>query len=256
MCGRYASSRNPDDLIEEFEVDRVVSEPIAPDFNVAPTKDVYAVFDRVPRDGPKDAPAERRLATVVWGLIPSWAKDRSIGSRLINARVETLTEKPAFRRAVARRRCLLPADGYYEWYPTQQLTAKGKPVKQPFFITPRDGGVLAMAGLYEIWRDKSVPEDQPGAFVWSATVITTTAEDSLGHIHDRMPMLVEPSAYDRWLDASVTAIDEVADVLIPASPGRLTAYPVSKAVNNHRNNGRELVEAVALEGEPAGLFAP
>jgi putative SOS response-associated peptidase YedK len=157
---------------------------------------------------------------------------------------------------VARRRCLLPADGYYEWYPTEQLTNKGKPVKQPFFITPRDGGILAMAGLYEIWRDESVPEDQPGAFVWSATVITTSAEDSLGHIHDRMPMLVEPDSYDRWLDASVTAVEHVTDVLIPAAPGRLTAYPVSKAVNDHRNNGHELVEAVALEGEPAGLFAP
>src|SRR4249920_630093 len=119
MCGRYASSRNSDDLIEEFEIDRVTSaEALTPDFNVAPTKDIYAVFDRVPRDAPKGAPAERRLSTVVWGLVPSWAKDRSIGSRIINARVETLAEKPAFKRALSKRRCLLPADGYYEWYPT------------------------------------------------------------------------------------------------------------------------------------------
>ncbi len=101
MCGRYASSRNPDDLIEEFRVDRMTApEPLEPDYNVAPTKDVYAVFDRVPRQGPKDGPAERRLSTVVWGLVPSWAKDRAIGSRLINARVETLAEKPAFKRAL------------------------------------------------------------------------------------------------------------------------------------------------------------
>lgn len=257
MCGRYASSRNPDDLVEEFEVDRVTAtQTLAADYNVAPTKDVYAVLDRVPRDAPDGTPPERRLTTVVWGLIPSWAKDRSIGSRMINARVETLTEKPAFRRAVARRRCLLPADGYYEWYSTEQRTAKGKPVKQPFYITPRDGSVMAMAGLYEIWRDTEVAEDEPGAFVWSATVITTSAEDAVGRIHDRMPMVVERGGYDRWLDATVTAFDQLADVLVPAAPGRLTAYPVSTAVNNVRNNGHELVEPLALEAEAEGLFAP
>jgi putative SOS response-associated peptidase YedK len=256
MCGRYASSRKPEDLVEEFEVDRVVSdEPLGADYNVAPTKEVYAVLDRVPRDAPDDTPAERRLTTVVWGLIPSWAKDRSIGNRLINARVETLAEKPAFRRAYAKRRCLLPADGYFEWYETQQRTAKGKPVKQPFFITPADGGVLAMAGLYEIWRDASVLEDEPGAFVWSATVITTTAEDSVGQIHDRMPMLVEKSGYDAWLDAALTDTDALGKLLVPAAPGRLTAYPVSKEVNNVKNNGADLVAPLAPEDEPAGLFA-
>jgi putative SOS response-associated peptidase YedK len=256
MCGRYASSRKPDDLVEEFEIDRVAAaEPLAADYNVAPTKEVYAVLDRVPRDAPDDTPAERRLTTVVWGLIPSWAKDRAIGSRLINARVETLAEKPSFRRAFAKRRCLLPADGYFEWYETQQRTAKGKPVKQPFFITPKDGGVLAMAGLYEIWRDGSVPEDQPGAFVWSATVITTTAEDSVGQIHDRMPMLVERSGYDAWLDAATTDSESLSRLLVPAAPGRLTAFPVSKEVNNVKNNGAQLVEPVALDDEPAGLFA-
>ena len=255
MCGRYASSRNPDDLIEEFEVERVTAPTLEADYNVAPTKDIYAVFDRVPRDAPKGAPAERRLASVTWGLVPSWAKDRSIGSRMINARVETLADKPAFKRALSVRRCLLPADGYYEWYPTSQLTSRGKPVKQPYFITPSDGGVLAMAGLYEIWRNPEVADsDAPGAFLWSATIITTTAEDALGHIHDRMPMLVERGAYDAWLDASVTKPDEVTRLLIPAAPGRLTAFPVSKAVNDHKNNGSDLVAPLALEGEPAGLF--
>jgi putative SOS response-associated peptidase YedK len=256
MCGRYASSRKPEDLVEEFEIDRVVAEqPLEADYNVAPTKEVYAVLDRVPRDAPDDTPPERRLTTVVWGLIPSWAKDRSIGSRLINARVETLAEKPSFRRAFAKRRCILPADGYFEWYETQQRTAKGKPVKQPFFITPADGGVLAMAGLYEIWRDTSVAEDEPGAFVWSATVITTSAEDAVGQIHDRMPMLVERSGYNGWLDATTTDADALAKLLVPAAPGRLTAYPVSKEVNNVKNNGADLVSPLALDEEPAGLFA-
>jgi putative SOS response-associated peptidase YedK len=256
MCGRYASSRKPEDLVEEFEIDRVAADrPLEADYNVAPTKEVYAVLDRVPRDAPDETPAERRLTTVVWGLIPSWAKDRAIGNRLINARVETRSEKPAFRRAFAKRRCLLPADGYYEWYETQQRTAKGKPVKQPFFITPADGSVLAMAGLYEIWRDASVLEDEPGAFVWSATVITTTAQDSLGQIHDRMPMLVERTGYDAWLDASLTDPDDVGKLLVPAAPGRLTAYPVSKDVNTVKNNGAALVAPLAPDDAPAGLFA-
>jgi putative SOS response-associated peptidase YedK len=256
MCGRYASSRKPEDLVEEFEIDRVtVAETLEPDYNVAPTKDVYAVFDRVPRDAPKGGSAERRLATVRWGLIPSWAKEMSIGSRMINARVETLADKPAFKRAFSRRRCLLPADGYFEWYPTEQLSKSGKPLKQPFFIRPADGGVLAMAGLYEIWRNQEIAEDQPGSFVWSATVITTTAEDAVGRIHDRMPMLVEHNQYSAWLDATDTDASHLSELLVPAAPGRLVAYPVSTQVNDHRNNGAELVDPLPPEGLPPGFEA-
>ena len=249
MCGRYASSRKPEDLVEEFEVDaNMVKESLQPDYNVAPTKDVYAVMDRVPRDAPKDTAAERRLTTVRWGLVPSWAKDIAIGNRMINARIETLAEKPAFKRALKKRRCLLPADGYYEWYPTEQLGKSGKPLKQPFFIRPKDGGVMAMAGLYEIWRNKEIADDEePGAFVWSATVITTTAEDSVGHIHDRMPMLVEPERYAAWLDASVDDPGDLATLLVPAAPGRLEAYPVAKDVNNVRNNGEHLMQPIPVE---------
>ncbi len=252
MCGRYASSRRPEDLVEEFEVDHnMVKESLEPDYNVAPTKPVYAVMDRVPRDAPQDSPAERRLTTVRWGLIPSWAKDISIGNRMINARVETLSQKPAFKRALAKRRCLLPADGYYEWYPTERLGKSGKPLKQPFFIHPSDGGIMAMAGLYEIWRNREVDEDAPDAFVWSATVITTTAEDSVGHIHDRMPMLVEPVRYDAWLDATIDDPGDLARLLVPAAPGRLEAYPVATDVNNVRNNGRNLTEPIPVEGMEA-----
>jgi putative SOS response-associated peptidase YedK len=249
MCGRYASSRKPEDLIEEFEVDHnLVKESLEPDYNVAPTKDVYAVMDRIPRGTPTGTPPERRLTTVRWGLVPSWAKDRSIGNRMINARLETLAQKPAFKRALAKRRCLLPADGYYEWYPTQRLGSSGKPLKQPFFIRPVDGGVLAMAGLYEIWRDPDVAEDASGAFVWSATVITTTAEDAVGHIHDRMPMVVEPDRYAQWLDVTVDDPGDLATLLVPAAPGRLEAYPVSTDVNDVRHNGAALTEPVPVEG--------
>ncbi len=260
MCGRYASSRKPEDLVEEFEVDRVdVAAPLEPDFNVAPTKEVYAVFERVPKHAADPVEEkQRRLAVLNWGLVPSWAKDRSIGSRLINARVETLAEKPAFRRAFASRRCLLPADGYYEWYPTSGRTKANKPIKRPFFIHPADGGVLAMAGLYEIWRDSSVDEDSPGAFVWTSTVITTTAEDSLGHLHDRMPMIVESDRYADWLDPTRTAADELRPLLVPATPDRLEAYPVSTDVNSVQNNGPELVAPLPLEVEagPDTLFDP
>jgi putative SOS response-associated peptidase YedK len=252
MCGRYASSRKPEDLVEEFGIDTVMAaEPLPPDYNVAPTKDIYAVLDRVPRGAPEGSPAERRLTTVGWGLVPSWATDPGIGSRMINARVETLADKPAFRRAFSRRRCLLPADGYFEWYPTSRTGRSGKPLKQPFFIHRQDGGVLAMAGLYEIWRDRGVLDrDAEGAFRWTATVITTCATDDLGRIHDRMPMLVEPSSYDAWLAADTTEVADLTDLLVPASPGLLEAYPVSTEVNNVANNGPELVEPVSAEGAP------
>ena len=137
MCGRYASSRRPEDLVEEFEVvDSRVQQPLEPDYNVAPTKEVYAVVERPPVARTADEPPQRQLRALRWGLVPSWAKDPSIGNRMINARMETVAEKPAFRRAFAVRRCLLPADGYFEWYPTEQKTKAGKPLKQPFFIRP------------------------------------------------------------------------------------------------------------------------
>ncbi len=252
VCGRYASSRRPEDLVEEFEIaeDRTAA-PLAPDYNVAPTKEVYAVLERPPRSA-DDAPgtrAERQLRVLRWGLVPSWAKDPTIGNRMINARMETVAEKPAYRRAFAKRRCLLPADGYYEWYPTEQLTAKGKPRKQPFFIRPRDHGTLAMAGLYEIWRDPTRAEDDPDRFRWTCTVITTAAEDPLGHIHDRMPLMVERDRWDRWLSPTSDQ-DSLLDLLCPASPGALEAYPVSPLVSNVRNNGPELVEPLPLDDVP------
>jgi putative SOS response-associated peptidase YedK len=248
MCGRYASSRRPTDLIEEFEVvtDRTPA-PLEPDYNVAPTKEVYAVLDRPARtDDPETkGPPERQLRVLRWGLVPSWAKDPAIGNRMINARMETVAEKPAYRRAFASRRCLLPADGYFEWYPTSQTNARGKPVKQPFFIRPRDGGILAMAGLYEIWRDPTKAEDDPDRFRWTCTVLTTEAEDSLGHIHDRMPLMVERERWHEWLDPTTPGD---TSLLVPAAPGQLEAYAVPTLVSNVRNNGPELVQP--LEATP------
>jgi putative SOS response-associated peptidase YedK len=267
MCGRYASSRRPEDLIEEFEIDRSeVKESLAPDYNVAPTKPVYAVLQRPGRPPSKNSagpaerqdsagpaerqdsagPAERQLRVLSWGLVPSWAKDPSIGNRMINARMETVTEKPAYRKAFASRRCLLPADGYFEWYTTEQKTKAGKPLKQPFFIHPADGRVMAMAGLYEIWRDPTRGDDDPARFRWTCTVLTTTAEDAVGHIHDRMPLLVEKERYAAWLDPAVSNPD-LLSLLVPAAPGLLEAYPVSTLVNNVRNNGAELLDPLPAE---------
>ena len=257
MCGRYASSRRPEDLAEEFEIDRTtlaetVTEPLEPDYNVAPTKPVYAVVTRPPA-GEREEEPERQLRVLRWGLVPFWAKDPAIGSRLINARMETVGEKPAFRQAFTRRRCLLPADGYFEWYPTQQKTKAGKPLKQPFFIRPKDDRVMAMAGLYEIWRDPTRDDEDPERFRWTCTVLTTTAEDEVGRIHDRMPMLVEPERYAAWLDPTRNDPEELRGLLVPAAPGRLAAYPVSTRVNSVRNNGAELVEPLPVEELPEGV---
>ncbi|GAW50642.1 MULTISPECIES: SOS response-associated peptidase [unclassified Nocardioides] len=251
MCGRYASSRRPEDLVEEFDITELrVPAPLEADYNVAPTKEVYAVVERLPTKSAEstesDEPARRQLRVLTWGLVPSWAKDPSIGNRMINARMETVAEKPAYKRAFAKRRCLLPADGYYEWYPTEQLTAAGKPRKQPFFIRPQDHGVLAMAGLYEIWRDPTKADDADDRFRWTCTVITTDAEDDLGHIHDRMPLMVERDRWADWLDPTAPQ-DQLLDLLVPAAPGRLEAYPVSTLVSNVRNNGPELLEPLPLE---------
>jgi putative SOS response-associated peptidase YedK len=249
VCGRYASSRAAGDLVDEFDVDELrVDELLPADWNVAPTKEVYAVLERPPRE---DRPQERQLRALRWGLVPSWAKDRAVGNRMINARMESVSEKPAYRKAFAARRCLLPADGYYEWYATQQRTKGGKIRKQPFFIHPRDGGVLAMAGLYEIWRDPSRSEDDPHPFLWSCTVITTDAPDDLGRIHDRMPLMVERERWGEWLDPTRPGS---LDLLVPAAPGLLEAYPVSTQVNSADNNGPELVEPLPLEELPSDVL--
>jgi putative SOS response-associated peptidase YedK len=252
MCGRYASARKRIELLEEFSVQNdQAGESLPPDYNVAPTKRVYAVLTRqrddrdgeaagdaaVPRD---DAVAEagRQLRVLRWGLVPFWAKDVKIGSRMINARAETLSEKPAFRRAFAQRRCLLPADGYYEW---QQHD--GGP-KQPIYISRADGRSLAFAGLYELWRDAAVPPDAAEAWLWTTTIITTSAPDDLGHIHDRMPMIIDPASWTDWLDPANHDAGDVRSLLVPAAVSGLTTYPVSTAVNSVRNNGPQLIEAI------------
>lgn len=242
MCGRYASSLDVDVLVSEFDVQESLAQPLGPNYNIAPTDPVYAVLERPAK---KDRPQQRQLRTLTWGLVPSWAKDATIGNRLINARLETAAQKPSFRRAFERRRAIIPADGYYEWYAS---TVDGRTKKQPYFIAPEDGSVLAMAGLYEIWRDPTKDDDAPDRFRWTMTIITTTAEDALGQIHERMPLMLDRASYDAWLDPRITNVSEVAALLRPAAPGLLRAMPVSSLVSNVKNNGPELIEPIALEG--------
>jgi putative SOS response-associated peptidase YedK len=256
MCGRYASTRKRIELLEEFSVQRDrVADDLQPDYNVAPTRAVYAVMDREQRPAADDRKADdrktddgqgaaRELRVVRWGLVPSWAKDISIGSRLINARAETVHEKPSFRRAFARRRCLLPADGYYEWQVLENAGPRGGKRKQPYFIHRADSGVMAFAGLYELWRDKAVPDGDPDAWLWTATIITTSAPDELGQIHDRMPMVIAPQSWADWLDPANSDADDLRALLAPAAARGLATYPVSTEVNSVRNNGPELMQPV------------
>ncbi|RCK71014.1 SOS response-associated peptidase [Desertihabitans brevis] len=244
MCGRYASTASSDDLSREFEVDDVVGEWGGPSWNVAPTDAVPAVLERADKE---TGEVRRRLTPLRWGLVPSWSKDVRGGARMINARVETVAEKPAFRRAFAARRCLLPADGYYEWYDTAQPGRGGRPRKQPFFIHRADGGRLAMAGIYEFWKDPAADPDSPDAWVVSCSVITTTATDAVGHIHDRMPMVVPAAARDAWLDPSSTDPQRALELLEVTEAAQLEAYAVVGLVSNVRNDGPELLTPLGEE---------
>ncbi|WP_333773584.1 SOS response-associated peptidase [Streptomyces sp. IBSBF 3136] len=247
MCGRYVSTRRPQDLAQLFRVAEWPSaEALAPSWNVAPTDDVWAVLERTPRDGGGAATPLRELRPLRWGLVPSWAKEPKIGARMINARVETVHEKPAFRRAFARRRCLLPADGFYEWQPLKDPVT-GKPRKQPYFIHPEDGQVMALAGLYEYWRDPAVTQDDdPAAWLLTCTIITTEATDAAGRVHPRMPLALTEDHYEAWLDPTHQDPDELRSLLAQPADGHLDTRPVSTAVNNVRNNGPQLLDEVSL----------
>ncbi|MER6983639.1 SOS response-associated peptidase [Streptomyces carpinensis] len=244
MCGRYVSTRSPEDLVRHFRVTEWrPEEALEPSWNVAPTDQVWAVLERTPREDRDEASARRELRVLRWGLVPSWAKDLRIGARLINARVETVHEKPAFRRAFVKRRCLLPADGFYEWQKAGPEDT-GRTRKQPYFIHPEDGRVMALAGLYEYWRDPEVArDDDPSAWVTTCTVLTTEATDAAGRVHPRMPLALTPDHYDAWLDPRHQDPGGLRELLSPPAGGHLDARPVSTAVNDVRNNGPDLLEA-------------
>lgn len=254
MCGRYASFRESQDLADAFDVEDMTeaAREVLASWNVAPTDGARIVVERAPKldgdaaenaDAAAEQPAVRReMHLARWGLVPSWAKDLSTGARMFNARSETLTSKPAFKRAVAGKRCLVLADGYYEWRKVE-VAGQSKPVKVPYYIHPSDGAPIAFAGLYAWWRDPAKAEDDPDRWVLSTTIVTAQARDGLEQIHDREPAMLTPDVAQAWLDPDVTDLDVVLGMLAEPAPA-LSWYEVGPAVGNVRNNGPELMAAV------------
>jgi putative SOS response-associated peptidase YedK len=233
MCGRYVSSTPVAKLAKRFMVEEVKVEKHEPSYNVAPTDEVLAVA--VGKEG------HRQLGAFKWGLVPSWARDPKIGNRMINLRAETVSEGAAFRRTLARRRCILPADGFYEW----KDMGKGRR-KQPFFIRSRSGDPLALAGLWEVWKPR---DEQDAEWLRTCTIITTEPNALLAPIHDRMPVVLPPETWDTWLDESNQDVDALAALLVPAPDDLLELYPVGNDVSNVANDGEQLI--VPLEGHEA-----
>src|SRR4051794_30415174 len=228
MCGRYASARSVEDLATTFGIaDDDIDSAAAPDWNVAPTKPVTAVLVRGGR---------RMLTTLRWGLVPGWADDPSIGSRLINARIETVGEKAAFRAALSGRRCLLPADGWYEWKTQPDGT------RQPYYLAPDGGGVLAFAGLWEIWYDGD------GRELVTATILTGPAPTDLAGVHDRAPVVLPPAIWDQWLDPHEA---EPVAFITPTPPQVVVPRTVSAAVGDVRRNGPELTTPIVVPEQPS-----
>lgn len=240
MCGRFVATNSAEEIASYFgaSFEGALQDSLPANFNVAPTDDVYAVV--AARSSETN---ERALKAFRWGLVPVWAKDAKIGSSMINARAESVAEKPAFKGVFRKYRCIIPMSGFYEWqaaHPSSPIGAKGKPVKQPLFIHRVDGEPLAVAGLWSAWRDRTGPDDSP--WLHTCTVITTAANATMSAVHDRMPVILPASAWQRWLDPAETDVEELRALLVPAPDSLLTMYPVSTLVNNVRNHGVELLE--------------
>jgi putative SOS response-associated peptidase YedK len=223
MCGRFTLQASPEQIAAQFDV--AAPEQLADRYNIAPTQPVGIV--RLDRSA-----TEREWALVHWGLIPSWSKDPNVGARMINARGETVAEKPSFRSALKRRRCLIPADGFYEWKRTGSS-------KQPYFIHLRSEELFAFAGLWEIW---TAPD---GSEIHSCTVITTEPNELMANLHDRMPVILAPEDYEQWLgngkDADAKEVEQLRHLIRPFDAKLMEAYPVSTKVNSPMHEGKALI---------------
>ena len=243
MCGRFVSSSTSDEIAQYFDAEAEPESAIPASWNVAPTDDIYVVR----QDG-----GVRKVAPHHWGLVPFWAKTPAVGNKMINARAEGLADKGAYRAAFQHKRCIVPADGFYEW-----RKIPGQKVKQPYLIRRTDGEPLAFAGLWEQWRG---PDKKRGEELRSATIITTTPNELLATIHDRMPVILPSSAWDEWLDPDNADLDLLGKLLVPAPAPVLTMHPVSTEVSNVRNQGAHLADPVEpdppvpqlLPEDPAG----
>jgi putative SOS response-associated peptidase YedK len=221
MCGRFALLASDDELAERFQLDEVPQ--LNERYNIAPTQTVAAV---------RESDGGRFLSHLRWGLVPSWSKDLSIGYKLLNARSETVAEKPSFRSAFKHRRCLIPASGFYEW---QKIGSR----KQPHFIRPRDGDLFSFAGLWESWNDKE------GEVVESCTILTTEANELMRPLHDRMPVILDSSSEGTWLDPTASP-DALRSLFTPYASERMEAYSVNPWVSNARNQGPKCLEPLTV----------
>lgn len=243
MCGRYVMAKAVGDLVAEFDVQESYLESIEPSYNVAPTDPVPLILDRRDRETRE---ISRKLVLARWGLVPSWAKDTKGAARLINARIETVTEKPSFRKAASQRRGLLPSMGYYEW----QKTETGK---IPTFLHGAEQETLAFAALFENWPNPALPDDHPEKWLRTATIITNAASDAIGHIHDRTPLIVPQDMWADWLDPETTSESDVRALLDSIPEPHLVPRIVGDRVNSVRNNGPDLIDAV--EEPQGGVFS-
>ena len=225
MCGRFTLTSTPRRLRDRFAL-AAAPEAVAPRYNIAPSQDVLVVANR----------AQRLLRPARWGLVPWWAKDPSIGHRMINARVETLAQRPAFRELLERQRCAIPADGFYEWRRLDRKT------RQPFYLRARDGESLALAGLWDVWR---APD---GERLASCTIITVPANGAVSPIHDRMSAILSPEDLDAWLDPAPKPAVELTPLLLPSPDDSLDVYPVSSRVNTPDHDDPECIAPLASEG--------
>lgn len=229
MCGRFTLTTGVERLADEFEVTGQLPE-FTPSYNIAPTQEITAIA--------ADSGGERRLRELHWGLVPRWSKDPEIGNRMINARAETVAEKNSFKSAFKKRRCLILADGFFEWQRNQSNSGP----KQPYYIRLETGSPYAFAGLWESWEG----EDGRGnpRMIHSTTIITTTANDLVGGIHNRMPVILAPKSYTTWLDPSIDSTEELMPLLAPYPSDQMEAYPVSTHVNRPANDDPACIEAM------------
>jgi putative SOS response-associated peptidase YedK len=234
MCGRYRLSRRKE-MIEEYFSTVSGEDDWNPRYNIAPTQPVPVI-----RQNPKEP--RRELSLLRWGLIPSWAKDSSIGAQTINARTETANTKPAFRDALKSRRCLIPADGFYEWQRRDKA-------KQPYCFEVNDGELFAFAGLWDRWKDPN------GQWIKSCSILTTTPNAVASSVHDRMPVILDPDNYDLWLDPGMTNVEAVSEMLKPYDARQMRCYPISTRINHVANDDAECSTPVELTETQAGLFS-
>jgi putative SOS response-associated peptidase YedK len=222
MCGRFTQKAPWEKIEKEFNVKDDQNMDLPPRYNIAPSQQIAAV---------RVLEGVRELSPLKWGLVPSWAKDADIGNRLINARAETLAQKPSFRDAFKKRRCIIPTTGFFEW------AKKGSGAKQPFYFYLKDKDVFGFAGLWEEWLDRD-----SGELLETCTIITTEANEVLEPVHDRMPVIVKPKDYEQWLDPNEKNADRLQTILAPYPADEMLSHAVSRAVNYPESNSSELIE--------------